>query len=204
MIVFESTKLDFFGGWLGREKIGYRRIPSPHSRGYYSTSEHFYKIKESYIIDSKCISEHCWLLWWQCYWCNIKNVRLSDSNSRLSICESGALSTEPLPRGLLTSCCAQYLCRPDSVLYVVDSAFAFTTLLSSVERQCPHCLLLVTTFLFSRIGSYSSDASVIKEYLRLSSFELAFVLCESGALSTEPPPAGILTSCCAQYLSRPL
>ena len=45
---------------------------------------------------------------------------------------------------------------------------------------------------------------VIKEYLRLSSFELAFVLCESGALSTEPPPACILTSCCAQYLSRPL
>ena len=44
--------------------------------------------------------------------CNIKNVRLSDSNH----CESGALSTEPLPRGLLTSCCAQYLCRPDSAL----------------------------------------------------------------------------------------
>ena len=68
-------------------------------------------------------------------------------------CESGALSTEPPPAGILTSCCAQYLCRP-------DSAFAFTTLLPSVERQCPYCLL-VTTFLFSRIGSNSSDASVI-------------------------------------------
>ena len=45
---------------------------------------------------------------------------------------------------------------------------------------------------------------LIKEYLRLSSFELAFVLCESGALSTEPPQAGILTSCCPQYLSSPL
>ena len=45
---------------------------------------------------------------------------------------------------------------------VIDSAFAFTTLLPSVERQCPHCLL-VTTFLFSRNGSYSSDASVISK-----------------------------------------
>ena len=31
------------------------------------------------------------------------------------------------------------------------------------------------------------EQTVIREYLRLSSFELAFVLCESGALSTEPP-----------------
>ena len=43
---------------------------------------------------------------------------------------------------------------------ITDSAFAFTTLLPSVERQCPHCLL-ETTFLFSRIGSYSSDSIVI-------------------------------------------
>ena len=34
---------------------------------------------------------------------------------------------------------------------------------------------------------------VIKEYLRLSRFELAFVQCESGALSTEPLPHGILS-----------
>ena len=45
--------------------------------------------------------------------------------------------------------------------------------------------------------------SVIKEFLRLSSFELVFVHCESGALSTEPLPRGLLTSCCAQYLCRP-
>ena len=46
----------------------------------------------------------------------------------------------------------------------------------------------------------------IKQYLRLSSFELAFVRCESGALSTEPLPRGTLTSCCTQYLRvyRPL
>ena len=41
-------------------------------------------------------------------------------------CESGALSTEPLPRGILTSCCAQYLCRPDSD--ILDSAFAIITI----------------------------------------------------------------------------
>ena len=33
-------------------------------------------------------------------------------------CESGTLSNEPLPRGILTSCCAQYLCRPDSALLI--------------------------------------------------------------------------------------
>ena len=43
----------------------------------------------------------------------------------------------------------------------------------------------------------------IKEYLRLASFELAFVQCESGPLCTEPLPRGMLTSCCAQYLCRP-
>ena len=46
---------------------------------------------------------------------------------------------------------------------------------------------------------YSRYSTVIKEYLRLSSFELAFVLCESGALSTEPPPARILTAYCTHY-----
>ena len=33
-------------------------------------------------------------------------------------CESRVLFTEPLPRGLLTSCCAQYLCRPNSALLI--------------------------------------------------------------------------------------
>ena len=44
---------------------------------------------------------------------------------------------------------------------------------------------------------------VIKEYLRLSSFESTHIYCESGALSTEPLPRGIFTSCCAQYLCLP-
>ena len=44
---------------------------------------------------------------------------------------------------------------------------------------------------------------MIKEYLRLSSFELAFVLCESGALSTEPPPASIFIDfmLCSVFIS---
>ena len=48
--------------------------------------------------------------------CNIKNMRLSRFELAFVHCESGALSTEPLPRGTLSSCCAQYLCRPDSAL----------------------------------------------------------------------------------------
>ena len=43
-------------------------------------------------------------------------------------CESGALSTEPLPRGTLSSCCAQYLCPPDSALYSIYRCIAFITL----------------------------------------------------------------------------
>ena len=41
----------------------------------------------------------------------------------------------------------------------------------------------------------SIDYSVINEYLRFSSFEPAYIHCESGALSTNPLPHGILTSC---------
>ena len=91
-------------------------------------------------------------------------MRLSDSNSRLSIA-SQALCP-------LSHCRAAYWFHVVLSIYDVltahytsrwvDSTFAFTTLLPSVERQCPHCLL-VTTFLFSRIGSYSSDASVISK-----------------------------------------
>ena len=43
---------------------------------------------------------------------------------------------------------------------------------------------------------------VIKKYLCLSSFEPAYIYCDSGALSTEPLPRGILTLCYAQYLYR--
>ena len=49
-------------------------------------------------------------------YCNIKNLRLSRFELAYIHCESGALSTEPLPRGTLPSCCAQYICRPDSAL----------------------------------------------------------------------------------------
>ena len=37
---------------------------------------------------------------------------------------------------------------------------------------------------------------VIKEYLYLFRFELALVLCESGAMFTDPLPRGTLSSCC--------
>ena len=43
--------------------------------------------------------------------------------TRFVHCESGALFTEPLLRGILNTCCAHYLCPPDK--RIIDSAFAF-------------------------------------------------------------------------------
>ena len=71
-----------------------------------------------------------------------------------------------------------------------------------MDDKCAKYRLVEVCAIYNQ-GFATQVLSVINEYLRLSSFELAFVLCESGALSTEPPPASILTSCCAQYLSRP-
>ena len=87
------------------------------------------------------------------YKCNIKNTRVCPLRVRRFV--HWATAARPIDFVL----CSVFM---SSWQRIIDSAFAFTTLLPSVERQCPHCLL-VTTFLFSRIGSYSSDASVISK-----------------------------------------
>ena len=66
---------------------------------------------------------------------------------------------------------------------IIDSAFAFTILLPSVERQCPHCLL-VTTFLFSSLWLNSRDAKCRNQKLLLPvGLEPVSESSESGALS---------------------
>ena len=49
----------------------------------------------------------------------LKICAFRDLDSRLSIASQALCPlTKPLPRGTLTSCCAQYICRPDSALYI--------------------------------------------------------------------------------------
>ena len=61
---------------------------------------------------------------------------------------------------------------------------------------------VITAILYKCLNSDFGTRKWIKGYLRLSSFEPAYIHCESGALSTEPPPRGMLASCCAHYLCR--